>query len=106
LLDDACATGSCADVGALGVCSASCDDTHPCPDASACAQLAGGRSLCLLSCTSDGDCASDPLLACVSVPAPGASGYVNGCAARVCSGDVACVPSGRCGPEGVCIRKD
>ena len=33
LSDGACATGSCADIGALGVCSASCDDSHPCPAA-------------------------------------------------------------------------
>jgi hypothetical protein len=106
LQDDACATGTCADVGALGVCSASCDDTHPCPDGSACAQLPDGRAICLLSCTfNDNDCTGDPLLACVAAPASGASGTVDVCAAKVCSGDVACAPSGRCGPEGVCIRK-
>jgi len=104
LRDDACATGTCADVGALGVCSASCDENHACPDGSACARLGDGRRLCLLSCTSDGSCASDPLLACDALAAAVGSGAVSVCAPRSCANDLAC-PSGRCGPEAVCVRK-
>src|SRR4029077_2759440 len=51
LADQACTTGLCADVGALGVCSAGCDDSHPCPNEAACVLLAGGRQLCLRTCT-------------------------------------------------------
>ena len=64
LADDTCATGLCADVGALGVCSASCDDSNPCPDEATCTPLADGRQLCLAKCTTGVDCDRDPLLAC------------------------------------------
>jgi len=107
LRDDACASGLCADVGALGVCSAGCDATT-CPPGPACALLADARHLCLQTCVSDGDCASDPLLACVALPASGDASIASGvCAPRPCVNDSGC-PTGRCGglaPNGFCVRK-
>jgi len=102
LANDACATRLCADVGALGVCSATCDDTHPCPVEATCTRLADGRQLCLVACTIGVDCDRDPLLACA--PAEMMSS-VTVCAPKRCTGDAACAPSGRCGPDGVCVRK-
>jgi hypothetical protein len=104
LADDACATRLCADVGALGVCSASCDDSHPCPDEARCTPLADGRQLCLAACTLGVDCDRDPLLACAP-PSMSAGPTVTVCAPKRCTGDAACAPSGRCGPDGVCVRK-
>src|SRR5207237_330214 len=72
LADQACTTRLCADVGALGVCSASCDDGHPCPDDAACVLLAGGRQLCLRTCTAGGgSCSRDPLLTCAAAARAG-----------------------------------
>jgi PKD repeat protein len=107
ILDDRlCATGSCADLGALGVCSAACDEGRPCPEQTACVALADGRQLCLLACGSDADCARDPLLACAAAPLAGdAGGNVSVCAPRGCVGDATCSPSGRCGPNAVCVRR-
>ena len=52
VLDDAaCTTGLCADVGALGLCSAACDSAHPCPAGAACARLTGTTDLCLPACS-------------------------------------------------------
>jgi PKD repeat protein len=105
LSDDVCSTGWCADVGALGVCSASCDDTHPCPSEASCARLVDGRQLCLTVCGSDGDCGGDPLIACAQTPTAGAGGAtVSVCAPRRCANDNAC-PTGRCGPDGFCVRQ-
>jgi hypothetical protein len=96
--DDRCASGMCADLGALGVCSGSCDDTHPCPAGSACASLAGGRRLCLVECLADIDCARDPLLACST------AGVTPLCAPKVCASDADCAPAGRCGQDARCVR--
>ena len=95
----------CADVGALGVCSASCDDSHPCPDEATCTRLADGRQLCLAGCTIGVDCDRDPLLACAPPDVMSAGPNVTVCAPKRCTGDAACAPSGRCGPDGVCVRK-
>ena len=102
---NACTTGVCADVGALGVCSAACDTVRPCPDGTACASLADGRRLCLLSCVQDGDCARDPLLACAPAAPISGGSTATVCAPKSCTSDAACAPSGRCGPNGVCIRR-
>jgi hypothetical protein len=103
--DDACTTSVCADVGALGVCSAACDGGHPCPDDAACAVLADGRQLCLLSCAQDGDCARDPLLACAPATPLSGAPTVTVCAPKSCTSDAACAPAGRCGSNAVCVRR-
>jgi hypothetical protein len=106
LSNDACATGTCADIGALGTCSPGCDDSHPCPDGTRCVSLGGASQLCLKSgCGMDSDCRPDPLLACRSFQTTSMAPAVTVCAPRVCTGDAACAPSGRCGPEGACIRR-
>jgi PKD repeat protein len=64
LHDDACTTGLCADIGALGLCSAACDSAHPCPAGAACAHLAGTAELCLPACSAATPCARDPSLGC------------------------------------------
>lgn len=105
LADDTCATRLCADVGALGLCSASCDDSHPCPDEATCTRLADGRQLCLAACTIGVDCDRDPLLACTPPGVDTGGPNVTVCAPKRCTGDTMCAPSGRCGPDGVCVRK-
>jgi PKD domain-containing protein len=105
LADDACATGLCADAGALGICSATCDDRNLCPDQTACARLADGRQLCLRTCASDPDCGRDPLLACAPLQRVGDGPDLSACGPKSCTGDASCAPSGRCGPDGVCVRK-
>jgi PKD repeat protein len=105
LVDGACATGSCADLGALGVCTAGCSDTAPCPTESACAPLLDGTQRCLATCQSDADCARDPLLACIALLAPNdAAPNTSVCAPRPCGSDATCAPSGHCGPDAVCVR--
>ncbi len=65
LLDgSACTTGFCADVGALGLCSAVCDTTHPCPAGAACARLSATAQICLPACSATTPCTSDPSLGC------------------------------------------
>jgi hypothetical protein len=114
-LDDAaCATGTCADLGALGICSAACDADHPCPDGTACARLGDGRRFCLVACASPASCARDPLLACATATAAdaGTTGFqvdaaagsgTEYCAPKACSTDGECAPAGRCGPGGACV---
>jgi PKD repeat protein len=68
VLDDAiCTTGLCADIGALGLCSAACAGAHPCPAGAACARLAGASDLCLPACSAATPCTSDPSLGCTVV---------------------------------------
>lgn len=68
LEDSTCATGHCADIGALGMCTAICDTAHPCPSGGACARLPGGAELCLPTCSAATPCTSDPGLACTAPP--------------------------------------
>ena len=60
-----CTTSLCADVGALGLCSAPCDGTHPCPAGAACARLSAKTTLCLPACSAATPCTGDPSLGCV-----------------------------------------
>jgi len=77
VLDDGgCTTGFCADVGALGLCSAACDGTHPCPAGAACAHLSAAPALCLPACSPTTPCTSDPSLGCTV--ATGADAGVDG----------------------------
>jgi len=103
--DDSCGTGFCADVGALGVCSVSCADRNPCPSGAVCARLRNKLDFCLAPCTSDADCARDPLFACVAGLTDDGGAGISVCAPRSCATDDECAPSGRCGPNAVCIRR-
>jgi hypothetical protein len=106
--DDLCATGRCADLGALGVCSAACGGGAPCPPGSACAKLGDGRSLCLRACGNDFGCDRDPLLGCEPAGSAGPLGFqdtppVAGatyCAPRKCAAKTECAPAGTCLPLG------
>ncbi|HEX4405878.1 MAG TPA: PKD domain-containing protein [Polyangia bacterium] len=117
LADGLCATGTCADVGALGLCSATCGVGLACPSGSACATFGDGRSLCLSTCAANASCTRDPLLDCeaagavgtlsfqVSPPAPTAMF----CAPRICTSQADCGLAGTCTPLGVgahCARND
>jgi PKD repeat protein len=59
-----CTTGFCADVGALGLCSAACDGAHACPPGAACARLRSTAAICLPACSPATPCTSDPSLRC------------------------------------------
>src|SRR5262249_37565832 len=107
----ACVSGSCADLGALGLCTVSCGPNDPCPTSSACAQLGDGRALCLRACAAATDCTRDPLLACQAPGGGGALGFsvadgargATYCAPRPCSKDIDCAPAGVCS-AGHCVR--
>jgi hypothetical protein len=105
LADGLCAIGACADIGALGVCSAPCGAGAPCPTGTTCAALSGGRQLCLLTCGSDGDCARDPLLACAPARPMDSGATTTVCRPRSCTSDAVCAPSGLCGPDGDCVPR-
>jgi PKD repeat protein len=106
--DHVCATGLCADLGAIGLCSASCAAGATCPTGTACATFGDGRALCLLTC-STGACTHDPLLACETGAGGGALGFTISppaptatfCAPRSCTSQADCAPSGTCKPLGV-----
>jgi PKD repeat protein len=110
LLDDgACATDLCADLGALGVCSATCAGGAACPPGTSCARFGDGRALCLTACSTSTPCESDPLLACETGAGAGALGFLAStpasatpfCAPRSCTSGADCAPSGTCKPLGV-----
>jgi PKD repeat protein len=102
-----CATGYCADLGALGVCAALCDSGQTCPTGSACATLTSGTQLCLAACSTSGACQADPLLACTAAGGfqVDASAGLTFCAPKACSSDADCAPAGRCGPNGGCVAR-
>ena len=121
LRNDLCASGLCADLGANGLCSMSCEGGASCPRDSDCAVLGDGRKLCLRSCAGFA-CSQDPLLSCV-VPGRGALGYQlasptspgvapSYCAATPCTLDNTsidpCLPTGTCisvTGGGHCVRR-
>ncbi len=100
--NDPCATGLCADLGAMAMCSLDCT-SGPCPPGTSCADF-GTRKLCIRPCTPSFSCREDPLLACVPPDGMGSMGFsVKGagadatfCAPRRCQTDLDCGPSGRC----------
>lgn len=105
LRDDLCASGLCADLGANGLCSATCDFAS-CPPGSDCAVLGDGRRLCLRPCIGGFSCTQDPLLGCV-IPDTGDLGYQlasptspnaasSYCAPKPCAADTECLPTGSC----------
>ncbi len=104
LLDNsACVTGLCADLGAFGLCSQTCDDSV-CPPFTACARFGSGANLCLPVCTPSYPCTHDPLLACGAAGGPGPASFVVAnaapearfCAAKICQSDAECAPTGVC----------
>jgi hypothetical protein len=106
LVHDACATGHCADLGALGVCSASCADDLPCPLGASCVRLRDGRQLCLETCANASDCGLDPLLACAPVAPGGDAGAAAPvCSPKVCASEADCAPAGRCAADALCTRR-
>jgi PKD repeat protein len=109
-LDDGlCATGQCADLGALGLCTASCAAGASCPTGTACATFGSGRALCIATCSTSAPCTNDPLLACETGSGGGALGFVTSppaptatfCAPRSCTSQADCSPAGACTPLGV-----
>ena len=107
--DHVCSTGLCADLGAIGLCSATCAAGAPCPPGTACATFGDGRALCLLTCSTASTCAHDPLLTCGTGAGGGALGFTTSppvptatyCAPRSCTSQADCAPSGTCKPLGV-----
>lgn len=112
LRDDLCATGLCADLGSLGMCTMPCQKDTSCPLGSDCALLGDGRSLCLRSCASFA-CDRDPLLTCMA-PNPGDLGYQlassgtanagSYCAPKYCNDEQACLGAGICQAKH-CVRR-
>jgi PKD repeat protein len=106
--DGSCATGTCADLGALGLCSAACGGGAECPAGSACATLGTGQALCLRTCSDVFLCAHDPLLRCEAPGSAGALGFqlsppvasATFCAPRRCGTPADCEPAGTCAPLG------
>ncbi|HEY2731682.1 MAG TPA: PKD domain-containing protein [Polyangia bacterium] len=107
-LDDGlCSAGLCADLGAVGLCSASCAAGAACPPGSACATFGDGRALCLASCSPSVTCTRDPLLSCQAATGAGLLGFsisppapmVTFCAPRSCASQADCAPAGMCAPK-------
>jgi PKD repeat protein len=114
LQDDLCLTGTCSDLGALGLCSLECP-TDRCPNGTTCATFGDGRHLCLRRCDPDFACAEDPLLSCVPPGRTGALGFsvtaapaeATFCAPKPCDRDTDC-PSGVCQDDpqmSHCVRR-
>ena len=107
--DHVCATGLCADLGAIGLCSASCAAGAACPSGSACATFGDGRALCVATCSTTALCMNDPLLDCETGKGGGALGFLTSppaptatfCTPRTCTSQADCSPSGTCKPLGV-----
>ena len=94
-LDDAaCTTGLCADLGALGMCSAVCGGGQTCPSGAACASLAGNTTpFCLPACSPASPCTGDPGLQCTVVATSADAGIDGGLTLSAGSASVAyCAP--------------
>ena len=101
--DPLCAAGSCADLGARGLCARTCDATHPCPSYASCATMAGGEHRCLVGCSASRPCTGDPFLACQAPDATGALGFsVPGGSGTYCA-PRRCQRKSDCGPDGDCV---
>jgi PKD repeat protein len=116
LKDRACASGTCAPLGALGVCAAPCGPGAPCPSGSACATFGDGRTMCLRACGAAAPCTRDPLLRCEAPGGAGPLGFqiasppagATYCAPRACAAQADCAPAGACAPLGAgghCVLK-
>jgi hypothetical protein len=117
LRDDLCASAICANLGAQGLCTATCSD-QSCPPGSDCAVLGDGRKLCVRPCASVSDCSQDPLVDCLG-PGAGDLGYQlmdsaaptgasTHCVPKACASNADCLPVGRCEGEigsGHCVAR-
>jgi PKD repeat protein len=114
--DRACASGTCAALGALGVCTASCGSGAPCPPGSACATFGNGQTLCLRTCGAAAPCTRDPLMRCEPAGGAGPLGFqispaipgATFCAPSACAAQADCAPAGTCAPLGAgghCVRR-
>jgi hypothetical protein len=95
-----CLSGMCADLGALGACSADCSG-GTCPDGTTCAVFNDQRRLCLKLCPTEAACRDDPLLSCTVSGGKGPLAFTAPpgtqlCAPEPCSSDTVCAPSGIC----------
>jgi PKD repeat protein len=100
-----CAGGSCAALGARGLCADACDATHPCPSYASCATMASGEHRCLEQCSATRACAGDPLLACQTPDPSGDFGFTvaGASAGATFCAPKRCVHAGDCGPDGTCV---
>ncbi len=110
-----CLARGCADLGARGLCAASCDGAHPCPSYATCVTFATGERRCLVACSDARPCTGDPFLACEVSDSRGDLGFTavdpaaRLFAPRRCEDDAACGPDGRCqrlGTASFCLRKE
>jgi PKD repeat protein len=99
-----CTSGRCAELGALGLCSATCASAGDCPPGAACALFGDGRQLCLRTCAGPTECDGDPLIGCRPSDADGSAlsftlpvgGPTSACGPRACHTTDDCRPSGLC----------
>ena len=104
---ESCGTGVCADLGALGVCSAACDGNQPLPRQCDLRHAGAWAQWCLTDCATAGACLRDPLLACAAPNSSAAGGGFQADAAaglsfwrtKACASDAACGPSGTLCPD-------
>lgn len=81
-----CTTGLCTNLGTLGLCSAACDDLHPCPSGAGCAHFSTGQQICLVTCSAASPCSTDPSIVCRTATAPDA-GASAGTGFQITGGD-------------------
>lgn len=103
-----CTSGRCANLGALGQCSADCT-TGSCPIGTACASFANGNKLCVATCGSRFRCTDDPLLTCrlpggngpwsFSIMGSTPAAETSFCTPKPCQNDAEC-PGARCAMSG------
>jgi PKD repeat protein len=101
LADERCASGSCDDLGARGICAGSCDGVA-CPSYAVCATFAGNVKRCLAECSEARPCQGDPWLACEAANASGALGFSVASAGGPYCAPRRCAVPADCGPDGTC----
>jgi len=99
--DGACSSGSCDDLGARGVCAASCDGA-PCPSYAVCATFSGNLKRCLAVCTPSRPCTADPWLGCEAADSSGSLGFSVAMPGEQYCAPRRCTMPDDCGPEGTC----
>jgi hypothetical protein len=102
-----CASGTCAGLGARGLCTDACATSADCPDGTACATFGDGAHRCLARCDTGVACDADPWLACVAPGGAGTLGFdvdVDPPAGTYCA-PKPCTTAAECGPDGACVGK-